>query len=196
MTGPDDSRRTPFVRDPVTSPEFARLARVIGGVVKQTLTDNGAEAVILMDPESIEGTFLTLMFDYTGIKTAEYADAATTLTVHPANKTALLVGSFIPRVDILPLGDVYASQLQDLVGEWWGDEQVTGLAKAAGGIEALDAVLAAYIDHRGLVAELTGVTDDVCDVVLAALGRTRFRRARAGIVPKLGTRTIGVDLLD
>jgi hypothetical protein len=180
-------------------PRFTRLGRVsriVAGVVSDALRTTGADAVILLDAESAEGRLLGLMLDQAAIPQADYSDVRGTLTAHPINKTALLVGNFIPRVDLLPLGDLYASQVSMLGGSWTGDEQVNRLAGEAGGIEALDAILMRLIEGRWTPAELRDVPAALCDGILAALSQSRFRRARAGLVPKLGTRTIGIDLLD
>jgi hypothetical protein len=181
----------------VSDARIQRIARVVTGVIAETLRTTGAEAVILMDAESAEGKLLGAMLDQAGVPQADYSDVRGTLTAHPLNKTALLVGDFVPRVDLLPFGDLYASQIAMLVGgAWSGDDQVQQVARACGGIEALDAILLRLIEAREDPAGLAGLPSDVCDGILAALGRTRFRRARCGLVPKLSTRTIGVDLLD
>lgn len=175
---------------------YGRVARVVGGVLRETLRRTESSAIVLLDAESPEGELVARIVRDAGIALAEYAGAESALTAHPANKTALLVGGFIPRVDLFPLGDLYASQIADLCGgEWTGDDAVQALALAEGGIAGLDAALLRHIDGREQ-RDLTDPETAVCDGILAALERTRFRRQRAGLVPKLGYRTIGVDLLD
>lgn len=178
------------------STRYERVARVITGVVRNALDVNGATAVVLMDDESPEGALVTRMLHDARIPVTEYADAATTLTMHPANKTALLVGSFVARVDLLPLGDLYASQVADLCGEWSADDSTKAVADLFGGIAALDALLMRHVDGREDLLATSGITQKQREGVERALTRTRFRRGRAGVVPKLGYRTIGIDLLD
>jgi len=117
------------------------------------------------------------------------------LTAHPANKTELLLGAALPPEPLLPLGDLYASEVAALYGGWSASAEVRALSEAAGGVEALDAALRRWLegrDHSGLVTLPGNVADEVT---------RRFRAGRAArlgprIVPKLGTRTLGVDLLE
>jgi len=116
------------------------------------------------------------------------------LTAHPANKTELLLGA-LPPEPLLPLGDLYASEVAELCGGWSASSEVRALAEDAGGVEALDAALRRWLDGRdpaGLAALPAGAAEQV---------NRRFRAGRAArlaprIVPKLGTRTLGVDLLE
>lgn len=174
----------------------ARISRVVAGVIREALDSTESDAVVLLDAESAEGTLLARICADGAIPLAEYTGAVSALTAHPASKSALLAGGFVPRVDLLPLGDLYASQVEILTGEWSGDDELHRMADMAGGITQLDAVLMQLIEGRADARSMAGVPTAVCDGILAALQRTRFRRARAGLVPKLGTRTIGVDLLD
>ncbi len=176
---------------------MARITRVIGGVVHEALRVTGANAVVLLDMDSPEGILFRQIADAAAIPLAEFADSEVTLTAHPANKTALLVGEFQPRVDLLPLGDLYATQVQQLSDGWTGDDAVHAIAAALGGIDRLDASLQQLLEGRMQVGSL-GRSIGVVEAarVAEALRRSRFRRARTGLVPKLGSRTIGVDLLD
>src|SRR5688572_3852339 len=114
---------------------YERIARVVGGVLAEALRITGAGAIVLLDEDSPEGKLLQRIAADAGIPLAEYADAAATLTAHPANKTALLVGAFMPRTDLLPLGDLYASQVAQLTDGWTGDRVVEALAAEVGGID-------------------------------------------------------------
>lgn len=117
------------------------------------------------------------------------------LTAHPANKTELLLGAALPPEPLLPLGDLYASEVDALCGGWSASAEVRALAEGAGGVEALDAALRRWLDGRdpaGPAALPAGIAEEV---------KRRFRAGRAArlaprIVPKLGTRTLGVDLLE
>jgi hypothetical protein len=174
----------------------ARISRVVAGVIREALASTDNTAIVLLDAESAEGALLARICADGAIPLAEYTGSASALTAHPANKSALLVGGFVPRVDLLPLGDLYASQIETLTGEWSGDDQLHDAAAQAGGITELDGILMRLIEGRTDPRAMTDVPTALCDGILAALQRTRFRRGRAGLVPKLGTRTIGVDLLD
>jgi hypothetical protein len=120
---------------------------------------------------------------------------ALVLIAHPANKTALLLSPAAPPEPLLPLGDLYASEVRRLAGGYTLPPAVTALAEAAGGVEALDAALRAHFDERRPLAEaLAGLSEGAAAAVVVALRAARFARRRLGLVPKLGARTLGIDL--
>jgi hypothetical protein len=117
------------------------------------------------------------------------------ITANPANKTALLLGGDLPPEPLLPLGDLWASEVAALAGDWSAPPSVGWLADACGGIEALDGALRAYVDRRepdGLGTLPAPVADEVRRVLEAG----RPARLNPRIVPKVGTRTLGVDLFE
>ncbi len=117
------------------------------------------------------------------------------LLAHPANKTVLLLGHESPPEPLLPLGDLFASQVVVLAGEWSGPDDVRELAQRAGGIDALDQALEELIDRRSVPDWTAAVrSDGAHSAFLEALERRRFGRRRIGLVPKLGARTLGIDL--
>jgi hypothetical protein len=117
------------------------------------------------------------------------------LLAHPANKTALLLAPDPPPEPFLPLGDLFASQVAMLAGAWSAPQHVRDLAQSAGGIDALDRTLEEMFDRRlsperATAALPASARQRLLDLVEAS----RFRRRRMGLVPKLGARTIGIDL--
>lgn len=117
------------------------------------------------------------------------------LAAHPANKTELLLGAPLPPEPLLPLGDLYASEVAELGGGWSASPEVRALAEAAGGIAELDAALRRWLEGRDPAA-LDALPTEAADQV-----KRRFRAGRAArlsprTVPKLGTRTLGLDLLE
>ena len=117
------------------------------------------------------------------------------LPAHPANKTALLLGGELPPEPLLPLGDLWAGEAAALAGGWSAPEPVRRLAGAAGGIEALDAALARLVDGRDPAA-LDALPGAAAAEVRRALAAGRASRLFPRLVPKLGTRTLGVDLFE
>ena len=117
------------------------------------------------------------------------------LPAHPANKTALLLSGPLPPEPLLPLGDLWASEVAALAGGWSAPELVTGIAQAAGGIEALDAALRRWIDARD-PAGLDALPAPAADAVRRAFAAGRASRLASHVVPKLGWRTLGLDLLE
>jgi len=119
------------------------------------------------------------------------------LIAHPANKTVLLLGGRVPWADLFPLGDLWASQVEALARRWSGPEEVETVAAAAGGLAALDAALARMIDARAHTAEaLAHLPPAAAQQLVTLYERGRYFRLRARLVPKLGTRTLGIDLFD
>lgn len=117
------------------------------------------------------------------------------LAALPANKTALLLGGPLPPEPLLPLGDLYASEVQSLVGGWSAPAPVRALAEGAGGIDALDRALHSWFDGRDPSA-LDRLPAAVRQDVRSALARGTASRAGLRIVPKLGDRTLGLDLFE
>jgi hypothetical protein len=115
------------------------------------------------------------------------------LPAHPANKTALLLGGALPPEPLLPLGDLWATDVLALGGGWSASPEVEALARDAGGIEALDGALRGLIDGRDASAL------DALPAEVAARVRTMLAAGSAGrryphVVPKLGGRTLFADL--
>lgn len=178
------------------SPEAALAARFLAAAL-------GNDAVVRV---SVEGAELEPLLHLlpSGVSHERLHDEARrmkarllegALAAHPANKTELLLGAALPPEPLLPLGDLYASEVADLCGGWSASAEVRALVEAAGGVEALDSALRRWLDGR----DPAGL--DALPVEAAEQLRLRFRAGRAArlaprIVPKLGTRTIGVDLLE
>jgi hypothetical protein len=123
--------------------------------------------------------------------------AADALLAHPSNRTALLLGGRLPAVDLLPLGDVPASQVEALAGRWSGPPAVETLATLLGGAGTLDDALERLLE-RGTAAETptAGLPADAAAELLRLWQAGRWWRLRHRLVPKLGPRTIGIDLFD
>jgi hypothetical protein len=117
------------------------------------------------------------------------------LAAHSANKTELLLGAALPPEPLLPLGDLYASEVASLCGGWSASSEVRALAESAGGVEALDAALRRWLDGRDPAA-LNALPAAAAEQVERRFRAGRAARLASRIVPKLGTRTLGVDLLE
>jgi hypothetical protein len=180
----------------------ARVERVIRGVVAAAVRESGSVGVLVLEDWTPEGElvyeWLVRELGETAVLRAAAATAtAGILTAHPLNRTALLLGGAPPRADLLPLGDVYASQVQVLAAGWSAPPEVEAVAAAAGGVATLDAALSRWIDgRRETDAALDALGADVAQTVLDLYDRGRFFRLRPRLVPKLGPRTLGIDLWD
>jgi hypothetical protein len=118
-----------------------------------------------------------------------------TLAAHPASKTALLLRGELPPEPLLPLGDLWASDVVALTGGWSAPPEAAALAEAAGGIGALDAALRGVIDGRDASA-LDRLPREAAQGVRAQLAAGRASRRNPRIVPKLGGRTLCIDLME
>lgn len=117
------------------------------------------------------------------------------LAAHPGSKTALLLGGALPPEPLLPLGDLWATDAAALAGGWSAPPEVAALAEAAGGIDALDAALRGWVDGRDPAA-LDRLPRDAAAGVRARLAAGRASRRDPRIVPKLGGRTLCLDLAE
>jgi hypothetical protein len=118
------------------------------------------------------------------------------LPAHPASKTELMMGGALPPEPLLPLGDLWATEVLALGSAWSGTAELLSIADEAGGIETLDGALRRLVDRRDPLG---------WDEELPLPLRERVRRAIRGgaawrrdpfIVPKLGSRTLGTDLFE
>lgn len=197
----------------------ARVERVVCGVVEAALAASGAAGLLVLDDRSPEGELVhgwlqrafgdvahritVLASNVQGVEPAaaqrmvadrEYGRM---LTVHPVNRTMLLLGGAPPRADLLPLGDVYASWIRRLHGVCTLSDEVRAVADAVGGLERLDAALADWIDARAdRAAALAGLDPAAATRLMELYERGRFYRLWPRLVPKLGARTLGIDLWD
>lgn len=168
----------------------ARIERVLAGVLRQACADAGAARLMV----SGDGPDAALAQSICEQAVGRDRLGEGGLVVDPASKTALLLGA-CPNADVLLFGDLYYSQIVELAGSVPLPPAVAPLATACGGAEALDRVLHRFFDERAewlaATAELPVVASEL---LAAALESARFRRTRLGLVPKLGARTLGIDL--
>ena len=177
-----------------------RIGGVIAGVLRQAIADSGAERCVLLADDSPEagllvdlleprlgGSFRTASAEGSGWPELLDAwarvdrDEPGALVAVATNKTSALLGGALPG-PVVPLADLWASQVQALCGD---------------AVDRLDDALAMLVDRRRTPQEASAlVSGDVGGTLLALWERARFARRRLGLVPKLGTRTIGVDLFD
>lgn len=163
----------------------ARVAFVVCGVVQQSLHDAGADAVRLVGEAGVQSALIE--------RWCSLSFSAAGLSVNAANKTELLLG--VPdAAALIPLGDLYASEVAAYAGSYELGPAGRSLADAAGGVERLDEALRRLLDERRAPHAAFQHIPALREPVLRRLQATRFQRARLGIVPKLGARTIGIDL--
>ncbi|HEV7588574.1 MAG TPA: hypothetical protein VGO40_10700 [Longimicrobium sp.] len=167
------------------------LATALGAdrVVRVTAEDGEVESVLHLAPD---GDRERLGDELRRLR-ARLMDAA--VAAHSGNKTALLLGGELPPEPLLPLGDLWATDVAELAGGWSAPPEVRRIADLAGGIETLDAALRAWADGRDAAA-LATLPPEAAEAVAQALAAGRASRLHPRIVPKIGTRTLGVDLFE
>lgn len=117
------------------------------------------------------------------------------VAAHPGNRTALLLGGELPPEPLLALADLWATQVAELAGGWSAPEPVRRIAELAGGIETLDAALRGWAEGHDPSA-IDALPGEAADAVRTALAAGRASRLHPRTVPKIGTRTLGVDLFE
>jgi hypothetical protein len=196
------------------------LSRVVSGVVARAVTDAGAGGVVVLDDWTPEGelTYEWLVSGlgedrvWRGASLASNVHGAdpdarliaawrgarerSALLAHPASKTTLLLNGPLPRADLFPLGDVYASQVVELAKAWTVPPDLAGLIGSAG-LAAVDAALQRLVDGRETPASACrDLPMEAAQELIHAYEGGRWYRLRRGLVPKLCQRTLGIDLFD
>src|SRR5262245_62544594 len=125
-----------------------RIGRIVARVLADAVRVTRSKGIVLPDDGSAE---VRMLFDWcqehvsVEIRTVEPGAVLVPqdgmLGASLANKTGLLLGATFPGEPLVPLGDLYASQVRHLAGDVRLPENVRGLADAAGGIDVLDHAL-------------------------------------------------------
>lgn len=198
----------------------ADIRRVICAVVAQAVQDAGAGGVVVLEDWTPEGELVyewlvsalgedrvwraaSLASNVHGadadanlVEAWRAARDRSALLAHPASKTALLLGGALPRADLFPFGDVYATQVTELAGAWTVPPQLAELIGAAG-LAAVDRALVRVVDGRAEWTDAVfGMPDEAADELKRRYEAGRWFRTRARLVPKLTSRTLGIDLFD
>lgn len=194
------------------------VARIVRSVCAAAVRDADAEGIVVLDDWTPEGE---LVYEWLVDELSEdrvwraastvpnlspdqdrataalrFAFERAALVAHPANRTALLLGGRLPWADLFPLGDIPAGRIEALVGRWSGPPALEALAARAG-LTSVDAALERAVDARMAPAEaFVALGDDVARQVLEMYEQGRYFRLRPRVVPKLGARTLGIDLFD
>jgi NAD+ synthase len=136
------------------------------------------------------------------------------LVVGTGNKSELLLGYFTKHgdggVDLLPIGDLYKTEVRELAAQLGLPEAVRTRAPTAGlwegqtdegelGLpyESIDRILKGLEELREPeeIARVTGLPRAEVDRIVARVAHNRHKR-RPAPIPKLGLRTVGVDWRD
>ncbi|MGH7465225.1 MAG: hypothetical protein ACREK1_08620, partial [Longimicrobiales bacterium] len=200
----------------------AAIRSIVSDVIAEAVHSAGAGGVVVLDDWTPEGELsyewlvgalgearvwrgASLASNVHGVEPGDtqllgalrFARDRAGLIAHPATKTALLLGGALPRADVFPLGDLYASQVTQLAGGWTVPDALATMLRRMGGVEVLDAALARLVDRREPApTALAGLDADDAGEVIRLYERGRWHRLRPRLVPRLSARTLGVDLFD
>lgn len=193
-------------------PLLKRIAFVVAGVVVAAARDARRSRLVIVDHDTPEGRLLEECLAAGAVELpiehAAPAGAAAgrgraerslrdtdALLLNPANKTVAVLWPDTLAEPVLPLADLYASQVVRLAGSWGGPTPARDLIARAGGVQAVDAFLAAHLDERRPLEEsLRGIPEPAAAELRDRLTAGWWWRRRLGVVPKLGPRTLGIDL--
>jgi hypothetical protein len=110
-----------------------------------------------------------------------------------ANKSCLLLSGALPTQPILPLGDVYASEVRSMAGSCTLPPCL--LDASPGTLQDVDRALRAYLEEGfGQDDAFDGLAEPLRREVLAGLTRARKAWHPLPLVPKLSRATLGLDL--
>ncbi len=203
------------------SRDAERVRRIVCGVLDAALRDTGTDGVVVAAPPSGPSELFREWTVEAGMAAAS-ADEVTKvvreigldppadpeihraaarilarrrnlLPVHPIHKTALLLGGAPPPEPLLPLADLFASEL----ARWCeGVPRPTLLeGRDEETVRRVDRALEGYLEGRTPWDEAAaGLSDELADAVAGALARGRWYRLWSPVTPKLGHRTPGIDL--
>jgi hypothetical protein len=115
------------------------------------------------------------------------------IPISAANKTELIWAERLPPEPLLPLGDLYASQIHALAGSCTAPPPLTDIEPAR--LRAVDKAIARVVDggDRPSTA-FADLPSELRDAAHSALRRSVWKGTLSPIVPKLGGRTLGLDL--
>lgn len=171
----------------MSSDRAARIEKIITGVLRQVFSDAGSHGFVVPG-HGPDAQYVATLCKQAG------GSGGGGLVIHPASKTLVLLGA-APAADVLPLGDLYASQVVALAGAAELPPEVQELAAACGGAETLDQVLRRHFDERrSWEAAAEPLSSPAATLLKKRIDAARFRRTHIGLVPKLGARTPGIDL--
>lgn len=109
------------------------------------------------------------------------------------HKTALVLGSELPPEPLLPLGDVWASEVAAVAGGCTLPAALAGVGPAT--LVSVDRALRAHLEEgRDREDALAPLELALRERLTELLARRRWGRFRTPVVPKLGLRTVGIDL--
>ena len=157
-----------------------RIERIIMGVLQQALRDSGLPGI------RIVGTapHTDLLRTWCERNAGTIAVSKEGLAAAASSKTELLLGGRTDEAAVYPFGDLYHTQLEELAGREATTEAI-----------AVDDALTRFFDERRPWVEASAqLAESERSRIYESLERARWQRKHCGLIPKIGARTLGIDL--
>ena len=202
---------------PLDAAAFGRVARVVTEIVGAAARDARRDRLVILDGGTPEAQLLARCLSEGRIELpveritsaagegesvealrarARCAAGASALLLNPVNKTVAVLWPETIAEPVLPLADLYASQVVALAEGWSAPEDARDLIRRAGGVGPVDAFLTEHLDRRVPIERAIRLIPDGAAALelRERLAAGWWWRRRLGLVPKLGGRTLGLDL--
>lgn len=159
----------------------AEVVRAVADSLEAGLGGDGSEAVARSNEEA-HRTAARVIANREGL-----------IPVSAANKTELIWADRLPPEPLLPLGDLYASQIHALAGACTVPLPLVDIDPDR--LRAVDTAIAQVVED-GLRPDVAfaALPSELRDAALSAMRRSAWKGTLPPVVPKLSKRTLGVDL--
>ena len=159
----------------------AEIVRVVADSLEASLAGDASEAEARSNEEAHRAAARVI------------ANREGLIPVSAANKTELIWSERLPPEPLLPLGDLYASQIHTLAGACSAPPPLVDIEPDR--LRAVDKALAQVVDH-GVRPDIAfaELPSELRDAAFFAMQRSAWKGTLPPVVPKLGRRTLGVDL--
>lgn len=165
---------------PVKIPD-AEVVRAVADSLEASLGGDAFEAVVRASEEARRAAARVI------------ANRDGLIPVSAANKTELIWADRLPPEPLLPLGDLYASQIHTLAGACTTPPQLGDIEPDR--LRAVDKAIAQVVEGgvRPDVA-FAQLPSELRDAAFSAMHHSAWKGTLPPVVPKLSRRTLGVDL--
>ena len=159
----------------------AEVVRAVADSLEASLNGRDSEAVARSNEEAHRAAARVI------------ANRERLIPVSAANKTELIWAERLPPEPLLPLGDLYASQIHALAGSCTAPPPLGDIEPDR--IRAVDEAIARVVEDgvRPDVA-FAELPPELRNAAFSAMHRSAWRGTLPPVIPKLSKRTLGVDL--
>lgn len=159
----------------------AEVVRAVADTLEASLGGDASEAVARSNEEAHRAVARVI------------ANREELIPVSAANKTELIWAERLPPEPLLPLGDLYASQIHALAGACTAPPPLVDIEPDR--LRAVDKAIAQVVED-GVRPDVAFVElpSELRDAAFSAMHRSAWKGILPPVVPKLSRRTLGVDL--